>query len=76
MSAKEFADYCWSFYGPGEIHGKFFGDKLTRAELEKAVSLRMLSPAFEGDSVDREHVRDILMIALGRWSLGSKRRAI
>ena len=53
---KQFADYCWSFYGPSKVHGDFFGDSLTREELEAAVSIQVAEPSFEGDSVDSERM--------------------
>ena len=60
---KEFQDYCWSFYAPGEIYGHFFEDKLTRIELDAACVLRSVSESFDGDSIDRECVREILFKA-------------
>ncbi len=58
-----FVDYCMMFYGPGEIHGDFFKHKLKRSDVEKAVKTRLArkDPPFDGDSVDRELVRDILL---------------
>lgn len=55
-----FAEYVWSFYGPNKIHGDFFGHTLTKAELLLAVNERAKSPHFDGDSIDREAVRDLM----------------
>ncbi len=57
---KVFFDYVWQFYGPGQMHGEFFDNKLTPKELQDAIKIRMADPNFEGDTVDREAVRDIL----------------
>ncbi len=55
-----FADYVWSFYGPHQIYGKFFGHRLKREDLFKAVRIRMRDPNYDGDSFDREKVKEIL----------------
>jgi hypothetical protein len=54
--SKQFASYCWGFYGPNKVHGDFFGHSLTREELEAAVSIQVAEPSFEGDSVDSERM--------------------
>lgn len=64
-----FADYCWSFYAPGEIYGDLFGNTLTREELNAAIATAISTPfaipfvsiGGELDSIDREHVRDIML---------------
>lgn len=56
-----FFEYCWKFYAPGEMHGDYFDNKLTPEDLKAAIAQQMKTPNFEGDSVDREAVRDILM---------------
>ena len=64
----EFMQYVLSFYGPGEIYGDFFGNTLTVEEVKKAVDLRMKKVdevPFDGDSVDREIVRDIMLTLRG-----------
>lgn len=67
MNFKEFEDYCFEFYGPKEIHGDFFDHSLTREELRLAIHLRMSDPySFDGDSFDREIVRDILLAVRGK----------
>jgi len=56
----EFVDYVYSFYGPGGIYD-FGADK---GAIAKATFLRVTgNPGFpfEGDSRDRELVRDILL---------------
>ena len=60
---RVFADYCWDFYGPGHLYGHFFDDNLTRQELNVAVVARMKHDLFEGDTIDREAVRDLLLEA-------------
>lgn len=61
-----FTEYCWSFYGPGGIYGGFFDNNLTYGELNAAVDLQMTVPDFEGDTVDREKVRERLFEARRR----------
>lgn len=61
-----FQNYVWEFYKPNGIYGDFFGHTLTYGELEEAVTRRMKSSHFEGDSVDREKVRDIMIEARKR----------
>jgi hypothetical protein len=58
---KEFVDYVMSFYGRDEIYDM----KVTREEVKAAAGVRMgickwNGIPFEGDSVDREAVRDII----------------
>ena len=64
MNLKDFQNYCWEFYGPNNLCGEFFDNKLTRAELDAACVLQSMQQSFGGgDSVDRENVRDILITA-------------
>lgn len=67
MDLEYFKDYVWGFYGPEKIMGKTFNNSLTREELDKAVELRMKNQdiAFDGDSFDREIVRDIMLALRG-----------
>ncbi|RYF12771.1 MAG: hypothetical protein EOO40_00405 [Deltaproteobacteria bacterium] len=76
MSAKEFLDYCWSFYGKNEIYGDAFGQSLTRQELSAATALYRATAGddFCGDSMDRECVRELLLFARDKKSL--TRRAL
>lgn len=71
---NDFVNYVWSFYGPGEIYGKFFNENLTMAELVHAARFRSTSPNFEADSIDREIVRDLILVnrgqAMGPFGLG------
>jgi hypothetical protein len=64
---KVFFDYCWSFYGPHQIYGNFFGHQLQVNELRQAIEIRKVFalPVFQGDSIDRELVRDILIAMRG-----------
>lgn len=64
---KEFKAYVWSFYGPKGHYGEFFDYKLTKKEIDSALVLMLSHPKFnfEGDSFDREILRDILLYARG-----------
>jgi hypothetical protein len=56
----EFVDYVYDFYGPGGIND--FG--ANKGDIAKATFIRVTGNTevpFEGDSVDREMVRDILL---------------
>jgi hypothetical protein len=55
----DFIDYVMSFYGPGEIYDM----GATRREVEIAIGIRLGKPEipFDGDSVDREMIRDIIL---------------
>jgi len=67
-SPQDFEEYVWEFYQPGGMHGDFFGNKLTKAEVKAAIKLLQLvvGNLEEGDSVDRERIRDILLAAHGK----------
>ena len=63
----EFIDYVLSFYGPGEI----YDIEATRDEVWNALVFRIRSAeragvTLEGDSIDRELVRDIILDLRGR----------
>ena len=73
MEKKEFTEYVWKFYGPGQIYGHFFGDTLDKGELVAAVDERMQNKGYEGDSMDREIVRDLMIAA--RKEFLAKRKA-
>lgn len=62
---QDFIAYCWSFYGPGELHGDTFANTLRREELLAAALLRVATVGedFAGDSLDRECVREIVRFA-------------
>tara|TARA_R100000742_G_C4253118_1_gene71246 strand:+ start:47 stop:319 length:273 start_codon:yes stop_codon:yes gene_type:complete len=60
---ENFKNYVWSFYGKDEgIYKDFFNNNLTMKEVEKAVKIRIskMKLNFDGDSIDREIVRDII----------------
>tara|TARA_R100001015_G_C4587100_1_gene142930 strand:+ start:541 stop:831 length:291 start_codon:yes stop_codon:yes gene_type:complete len=60
---KNFKDYIWSFYGKDVgIYKDFFDNNLTMEEVEKAIEIRLskIKLKFDGDSIDREIVRDII----------------
>tara|TARA_R100000963_G_C4534160_1_gene34222 strand:+ start:166 stop:459 length:294 start_codon:yes stop_codon:yes gene_type:complete len=60
---KNFKNYFWSFYGPEVgIYKDFFNNNLTIKELDRALKIRLsnMKLEFDGDSIDREIVRDII----------------
>jgi len=63
-----FVDYCWQFYAPGEIYGDYFDNNLTKPELIEACKKRMKDTKNwgDGDSFDREAVRDIMVKKRGK----------
>ena len=71
---QEFIDYCKSFYG--EVDSLYPLKKLTDEMLIAACFLisKRKDMGFEGDTIDREHVRGILELA-GCWA-GTKPRTI
>lgn len=61
-SVEEFYDYFMSFYGDGGLYD--FG--ATKEEIDQALEIRKNTPIykdvpFEGDTVDREIIRDIIL---------------
>jgi len=61
---QDFIDYVMSFYA----HGKIYDMSFHRAEVVKATKIRQLFTnqlPFDGDTVDRELVRDIVMAMRG-----------
>lgn len=63
MDLKKFIDYCMSFYGPQGLYPM----GMTPDEIQKAVRLMDLvgNLELEGDSIDRERVRDIVRVMRG-----------
>lgn len=62
MSLEKFVDYVYDFYGPGGIYPM---SDLTRDNTLKTVQVYLSiigSDDFCGDSVDRERVRDMLLL--------------
>ena len=60
MNTNEFVQYCLSFYAPGQI----YDIGATEKEVLYAMADRMrMNPylPFDGDSIDREIVRDIMI---------------
>ena len=65
-SNKEFVDYVLGFYGEEGLYE--FEPPATREEIQKALCIRVQHTEtyyFEGDSTDRELVRDIMLINRG-----------
>jgi len=60
---ESFKNYVWSFYGKDKgIYKDFFDNNLTMIEVEKAIKIRLskIKLEFNGDTIDREIVRDII----------------
>tara|TARA_R100000544_G_scaffold3279_1_gene1332 strand:+ start:122 stop:493 length:372 start_codon:yes stop_codon:yes gene_type:complete len=66
----EFVDYVNTFYGSNSIYGEEAFPStggVTKAEIILAIKIRMLMNIklpFEGDSMDREIIRDIMIEAI------------
>tara|TARA_B100001057_G_scaffold495547_1_gene594821 strand:+ start:173 stop:547 length:375 start_codon:yes stop_codon:yes gene_type:complete len=66
LELKEFVDYCLSYYGEGEMYSHFFDTPVTE---EKIVAYTFIhinhliedGREFEGDTLDREAVRDLMV---------------
>ena len=56
---QEFIEYVLSFYGAGGLYDINASDD----EVKKAIRIRLLNDnlPFEGDTVDREAIRDIIL---------------
>ena len=67
MKNQEFVEYVLSFYGKGGIYADYFGTGVSKKEVEDAFKLRLKNKKipFDGDSFDRELVRDIMLYARG-----------
>jgi hypothetical protein len=62
----DFVDYVESFYGDGGIYDHELGFHVTRERIWSATSAHLMSLTaegsdFEGDTVDREMVRDVMI---------------
>jgi hypothetical protein len=68
QTVQTFIDYVLSFYGPQQIYGEYFDHNLKREEVLEAVKLRLENETtpFDGDSVDREIVRDLMLKKRGK----------
>lgn len=78
---KEFIDYVNKFYGKGDsIYGKDFPNKgFTIAEIKKAVDKYLSREDLDwgnGDSVDREQVREILLATLPETKPTEKKKTV
>ena len=60
LNRTEFINYCYMFYGPGEI----YDIKATKKELKAAADILQYMPGwnFVGDSIDREHAKELVLI--------------
>ncbi len=62
MNQRDFVKYFKEFYGPGGLYAfdfKFKDDDVVRC-------IRVRGKQFEGDSFDREAIRDMLLVANNR----------
>ena len=63
---QDFIEYVYDFYGPGMIYD--LGFTITHTDIARATAIRLRTQnpnmPFDGDSVDRETVRDILVMML------------
>jgi hypothetical protein len=57
----EFVEYVLSFYGTGGIYDFGATEADVRGALEERIRTASADCPFEGDSVDRELVRDIML---------------
>jgi|11_taG_2_1085331.scaffolds.fasta_scaffold18902_4 hypothetical protein len=55
---SEFVDYCWGFYGTGQIYDLGASRSAIRSACRLVTHRKDIS--FEGDTSDRENVRQIL----------------
>ncbi|MEK9703153.1 MAG: hypothetical protein VW829_14115 [Deltaproteobacteria bacterium] len=64
---SRFIDYVLSFYGPNGIYASELDPPFNREECEDALQkyLQMNIIDFDGDSIDRENLRDIVLISRG-----------
>lgn len=63
LNISDFISYCLSFYG----HGEIYDHGITEAEIRKALDIRLERYphiGFDGDTLDREKVRDIVLYEL------------
>lgn len=63
---NDFAQYVYSFYGQNGLYSGFFKTPVTLERIEQATLTRQSHPKFkdipfDGDSYDRELVRDIML---------------
>lgn len=61
MNPKEFVEYFTKFYGPGGLYPL---EGWTDRMVELAIEMR--GDNFEGDSIDREAIRDMILCCLNR----------
>lgn len=68
MKTKEFEKYIYKFYGPTGIYAEFFDHCLNFDIIKRAIRLRkqIKSVQFCSDSFDRELIRDIMFVLLGK----------
>ena len=77
MNLQEFYDYMLRFYGETSGYAVDVGGAFTLEEVKEATA-RYLAippphrPEFEGDTADRERVRDIVLLMRGQkpWEYG------
>ncbi len=68
MTAKDFSFYVGDFYaGDRGIYKDFFNNELTQKTIHSFMPdfIRFRGERFDGDSFDREILRDIMLVMLG-----------
>lgn len=68
MIAEQFVEYVYDFYKPDS---NLYPMNITRDDIQEATKIRLSDESipFEGDSVDREMVRDIMIDKMNKKSL-------
>lgn len=61
VNVKEFVDYVLSFYGVGGLYDFGATENDVRVALDERIAAAGEGLPFEGDSIDRELVRDIIL---------------
>ena len=68
MTTKDFADYVGDFYAADRgIYKRFFNDELSQQTINSFMPdfIRFRGESFCGDTIDREILRDIMLVSLG-----------
>lgn len=66
---KSFKKYFWSFYGKTGLYPETLTN-LTALEFWNAMDMRLKGKLeFDGDSIDRELVRDIILASRGKFTI-------
>ena len=76
LELNEFVDYCLSFYGEVGMYKDFFDTPVTESRIVEATFIHLNhliedGREFEGDTLDRECVRDIMVgkVDITEWMI-------